>query len=168
MGYVEAPFAEKTVVHSGAQSMPLQYDNSASPFYSEAERVFEPAQNWTGNGADSLVLYIRGNAPTFLEAADGSIIMNAIGTDIWNNADEFRYAYKSLSGNGSMVVRVDSIVPSDPWAKAGIMIRESLAPGSTHAFVCVPAGNSISFQRRPVVDAASASTDTTGLAAPTG
>jgi len=166
VGYVEAPFAEKTVVHSGAQSMPLQYDNSASPFYSEAERVFEPAQNWTGNGADSLALYIRGNAPTFLEAADGSIIMNAIGTDIWNNADEFRYAYKSLSGNGSMVVRVDSIVPSDPWAKAGIMIRESLAPGSTHAFVCVPAGNSISFQRRPVVDAASASTDTTGLAAP--
>ncbi len=166
VGYIEAPFAEKTVVHSGAQSMPLQYDNSVSPFYSEAERVFEPAQNWTGNGADSLVLYVQGNAPTFLEAPDGSIIMNAIGTDIWNNADEFRYAYKSLSGNGSMVVRVDSIVNSDPWAKAGIMIRESLEPGSTHAFVCVPAANSISFQRRPVVDAASASTDTTGLAAP--
>ncbi len=166
VGYFTAPFAEKTVVHGGSQSMPLEYDNSVSPFYSEAERQFDTAQDWTGNGADSLVLYVRGNAPTFLEAADGSIIMNAIGTDIWNNADEFRYAYKSLSGNGSMVVRVDSIVHSDPWAKAGIMIRESLEPGSTHAFVCVSAESSISFQRRPVVDAASASTDTTGLAAP--
>ena len=34
VGYLNAPFAEQTIVHSGRQSMPLAYDNSASPFYS--------------------------------------------------------------------------------------------------------------------------------------
>jgi hypothetical protein len=37
VGYFSAPFAERTIVHGGRQSMPLTYDNSVSPFYSEAE-----------------------------------------------------------------------------------------------------------------------------------
>ncbi len=60
VGYFDAPFAEQTIVRSGKQSMPLQYDNTVSPFYSEAERTFDTAQNWTGNGADTLVLYFQG------------------------------------------------------------------------------------------------------------
>jgi hypothetical protein len=31
VGYINAPFAEKRIVHSGRQSMPLQYDNTSSP-----------------------------------------------------------------------------------------------------------------------------------------
>ncbi|HNY81151.1 MAG TPA: PA14 domain-containing protein, partial [Sedimentisphaerales bacterium] len=104
VGYIETPFAEKSIVHGGSQSMPFQYDNATSPFYSEAWREFETAQNWTGNGADTLVLYVRGNAPSFKETADGGVIMSAIGTDIWNTTDQFRYAYKSLSGDGSITV----------------------------------------------------------------
>jgi len=166
VGYLTAPFAEKTIVHGGAQSMPLAYDNSASPFCSEAWREFETAQNWLVHGADTLVLYVRGIAPAFLESADGGIVMNAIGTDIWNNADEFRFAYKSLSGDGSIVARVDSVFLSDGWAKAGVMIRESLAPGSKHAMVVVTPSNGVSFQRRIETDGASTSTDATGLVAP--
>jgi len=168
VGYFDAPFAEQTIVRTGKQSMPLQYDNSVSPFYSEAERQFETAQNWTGNGADTLVLYVRGNAPAFVEAADGSIIMNAIGTDIWDVSDQFRYAYKSLNGNGSIVVRVDSVVRSNEWAKAGVMIRETLDPSSTHAFVAVTPepSHGISFQRRPAAGQASANTDVANVAMP--
>ncbi len=62
VGYFDAPFAERQIVHSGRQSMPLAYDNSASPFYSEAERVFDAPQDWTVGGADSLMLYFRGVA----------------------------------------------------------------------------------------------------------
>ncbi|MDI6451854.1 carbohydrate binding domain-containing protein [Anaerobaca lacustris] len=62
VGYLNAPFAERTIVHSGRQSMPLQYDNTAAPFYSEAERTFDTAQDWTVGGADSLRLYFRGDA----------------------------------------------------------------------------------------------------------
>jgi len=166
VGYLNSPFAEKTIVHGGSQSMPLQYDNSVSPFYSETEREFETAQTWARNGAARLVLYVPGKAPAFVESADGSIIMNAIGTDIWNNDDQFRYAYKSLSGDGSMTVRVDSLVRSNEWAKAGVMIRETLEADSTHAFMCVTPGHGTTFQRRPAAGQASASTDVGGSPAP--
>ncbi len=166
VGYIETPFAEKSIVHGGSQSMPFQYDNATSPFYSEAWREFETAQNWTGNGADTLVLYVRGNAPSFKETADGGVIMSAIGTDIWNTTDQFRYAYKNLSGDGSMTVRVDSLVRSNEWAKAGVMIRETLEPGSKHAFMCVTPDHGTTFQRRPVAGQDSASTDVGGSAAP--
>jgi len=168
VGYLDAPFAEKNVVRSGTQSMPLAYDNSTSPFYSEAWREFETAQNWTGNGADTLVLYVRGNAPAFQESADGSIIMSAVGTDIWNTTDQFRYAYKSLSGDGSMTVRVDSLVRSNEWAKAGVMIRETLEPGSKHAFIAITptASHGASFQRRPVAGGDSANTDVADVPIP--
>ncbi len=161
VGYFNAPFAEQSVVHSGKQSMPLQYDNSVAPFYSEAEREFETAQDWTGNGADALVLYVRGNATDFVATADGDVVMSAIGTDIWGNADQFRFAYKNLSGNGSITVCVESLVNSNEWAKAGVMIRETLEPGSKHAFVAVTptASHGVSFQRRPVAGQASANTD---------
>jgi hypothetical protein len=161
VGYLDAPFAEKTIVHGGKQSMPLAYDNTASPFYSEAEREFDAAQDWTGNGADTLVLYVRGNAPDFVVAADGRIVMSAVGTDIWGTADQFRFAHKSLSGNGSIAVRVDSLVRSNEWAKAGVMIRETLEPGSKHAFVAVTpeASHGVSFQRRPIAGGDSANTD---------
>ncbi len=168
VGYFDAPFAERTIVNSGKQSMPLEYDNAASPFYSETTRDFGAAQDWTGYGANALVLYFQGNAPAFVEDALGNIVMSAIGTDIWDTADQFRFAYKSLNGNGSITVRVDSIVRSNEWAKAGVMIRETLEPSSKHAFVAVTPEptHGVSFQRRPVAGQASANTDVADAAIP--
>ncbi len=57
VGYFDAPFAEKTIVHGGRQSMPLQYDNSSFSF-SEAELSL--SQDWSGNGIKSLSLYFYG------------------------------------------------------------------------------------------------------------
>jgi len=65
VGYEVSPFAEKKIVHGGKQSMPFIYDNESSPFYSEAEREFATAQNWTGNGANSLCLWVQ-DAPANL------------------------------------------------------------------------------------------------------
>ncbi len=168
VGYLETPFAERTIVRGGRQSMPLHYDNTLSPFYSEAERDFATAQNWLGNGADRLVLYVRGNAPDFQEAANGSIIMSGIGSDIWDAADQFRFAYKNLNGNGSIAVRVDSLVHSNEWAKAGVMIRETLEAGSKHAFVAVTPepGHGVSFQRRPIAGTTSYNTDVANIEMP--
>ena len=61
VGYFEAPFAEQGVVNSGHQSMPLQYDNSGAPFYSEADFDLG-GMDLTGHGADTLRLYIHGQA----------------------------------------------------------------------------------------------------------
>ena len=174
VGYEESAqgtFGERTIVYNGSQSMPLQYDNATSPYYAEAEWEFATARNWTAGGAEALVFYLRGNAPGFMQTSDGQIIMNAKGTDIWDTADEFRYVYKNLNGNGTIVVRVDTLVRSDGWAKAGVMIRESLHPGSKHALVCMTPDYGYSFQQRPetgnVMDHASqVSVAGTGVVAP--
>ncbi len=59
VGYGEAPFAERTIVHSGRQSMPLAYDNSTSTF-SQAVRTFDVSQDWTKHGITALVLFFHG------------------------------------------------------------------------------------------------------------
>jgi hypothetical protein len=62
VGNLNAPFAEQTVIHGGTQSMPMDYNNINAPFFSEASREFSPAQDWTAEGTDTLVLYVRGKA----------------------------------------------------------------------------------------------------------
>jgi len=173
VGYMQAPFAEKTIKHGGGQAMPLAFNNAASPFVSEAELAFDTAENWTTNAADSLVVYYRGVAPGFAELPSGQIVMSAIGTDIWDVADQFRFAYKTLNGDATIVARVESITNSNAWAKGGVMIRQSTEPGSIHAFMPITpggsgGGNGASFQNRPVAAAASANGDNTGavVAAP--
>ncbi len=166
VGYLETPFAERSIVHGGKQSMPLAYDNTTSPFYSEAVRAWDAPQDWTRNGAGTLVLHVRGNPPVFFERAEGSFLMGSTGGDIWGTADAFRLAYKRLSGNGSIVARVDSIVNTSGWAKGGVMIRETLDPGSKHAMVVVTPGNGVALQNRPTMNQASLSINEVGLVAP--
>jgi hypothetical protein len=77
VGNSQAPFAEQTIVHGGKQSMPLDYNNVKSPFYSEAEREFAPAQDWTAGGVDTLSFYVRGRsgnkpAPVYVALEDTS------------------------------------------------------------------------------------------------
>ncbi len=163
VGYFDAPFAEQTIVNSGGQSMPLQYDNTESPFYSEAERIFDSPQDWTVNGADTLRLFVAGSAPAFVETADGTILMNGVGSDIWNNADEFRYVYKNLSGDGSMVARVDYLDGApDIWVKGGIMVRQDTDAGAINTFVAMTGsgGGGATFQQRVAADGATVSQHT--------
>ena len=42
-------------------------------------------QAWTGGGVNTLVVYVRGDAPAFVETSPGTILMNGMGTDIWDN-----------------------------------------------------------------------------------
>jgi concanavalin A-like lectin/glucanase superfamily protein len=163
VGYFQAPFAEKTVVNGGLQSMPLAYDNSVSPFYSEVEKDLGGA-NWNSNAADSLRLFVSGLAPAFAENADGTVLMNAIGADIWGTGDQFRYAYKSLTGDGSMIARVDSLDNSmSGWAKAGVMIRQGTGTGSQHSMMCMTGGdgNGASWQGRVSAGLDSVNSDAT-------
>lgn len=75
--------------------------------------------------------------------------VSASGADIWDYADGFHFVYSPLMGDGQIVARVASLQNSDTWAKAGVMIRESLDADSAHAFMAITAGNGAAFQRRP-------------------
>jgi hypothetical protein len=135
VGYENPPFAEQTIVHGGKQSMPLYYDNSVG--YSEAELTLTYPRDWTEEGVGVLSLWFRGIPAGFIEGPVGTYTMTATGVDIWDQADEFRYAYKQLSGAGSISAQVLSVEYTDPWAKCGVMIRQSLEPGSKFAAVYI-------------------------------
>jgi len=168
VGNVSTPFAERTIVHGGTHSMPMAYDNTKSPYYSETQREWAGPQAWTGGGVNTLLVYLRGDGPAFLETSPGTILMNGMGTDIWNSSDEFRFVYKSLKGNGSIVARVDSVSNPQEWAKAGVMIRESLDGGSTYAIAAAtptPA-HGIAFQYRTTAAATPANTEVNMVSTP--
>jgi hypothetical protein len=166
VGYLQAPFAETVILHGGKQAMPFEYNNVKSPYYSEAQRTFDTTQDWTVSGADTLALWYRGYPLGFIDKGGNAFTVSSAGTDIWNNGDEFRFAYKTLSGNGSITAKVDSLVNTNVWAKAGVMIRESLEPGSRHAMCVITPGSGASFQRREIIGGASTSNDAAGLAIP--
>jgi len=65
VGYVNPPFAEQSNVHSGNQSMPLEYDNAAGK--SEATLTLTSNKDWTVNGVDTLTIWYRGNASNSAE-----------------------------------------------------------------------------------------------------
>jgi hypothetical protein len=159
VGNIQPPFAERTIVNSGRQSMPFAYDNSSSPFYSETTKLLTPAQDWTKGGVDTLTIYLRGMAPPFLEYAPGAMLLNGTGSDIYGTADQGRFIYKELHGDGSIIARVESLANTHAWAKVGVMIRESLNPDASWAYVLYAGQNGVRFQAR-LQTAASATSDT--------
>jgi len=166
VGNVQAPFAEQTIVHSGRQSMPFGFDNTHSPFYSEATRQWPTAQSWTGGGVNTLTVYLRGQPTAFVQTSSGSFVMNGIGADIGGFLDQFRLAYKPLKGNGSIVARVDGVGDTHVSAKAAVMIRETLDQSSAFAMVAVTPGSGITFEWRAAAAAAAEATTQAGLGAP--
>jgi hypothetical protein len=170
-----ASYTEETIVHGGHKSMPLAYDNNKQGYskYSETELTLTDARDWTEEGVAELSLWFRGypaSTGSFVEGPAGTFTMTASGSDIWAvngvEADEFHFAYKMLSGAGSITAKVVSVDNTNVWAKAGVMIRETLNPDSAHAMMVVTPGSGISFQRRPGTGATSVDTTTAGITAP--
>ncbi len=80
--------------------------------------------------------------------AGGTFTMAGSGTDIWGASDGFGYVYQPLSGDGQIVARVASQSNTNSWAKAGVMIRETLGPSARYADMVVTPGNGAAFQCR--------------------
>ena len=78
--------------------------------------------------------------------ASGVFTVNGSGADIWGGSDQFNYVSQPLTGNASIVARVTSQSDTDPWAKAGVMIKQSTTSGTSYALLGVTPGNGIAFQ----------------------
>jgi regulation of enolase protein 1 (concanavalin A-like superfamily) len=76
------------------------------------------------------------------------VTVRGAGTDIERTSDEFHFAYQTLSGDGEVVARVESVQATNAWAKAGVMLRETLTGSSAHASVFQTASQGVAFQRR--------------------
>jgi hypothetical protein len=93
--------------------------------------------------------------------ANSVFTLNTASGDIWNTADAFHFVYRSWSGDGEIIARVVTMQNSTAWAKAGVMIRETLSSSSRHAMMNMNVGNGATFQRRTTTGGSSASTSRT-------
>ena len=70
------------------------------------------------------------------------------GPDISDYADAFHFVYQPLAGDGYVVARVLGLQDTDPFAKAGVMVRASLSPFARHVSVFMSPSNGVRFVRR--------------------
>ncbi len=80
--------------------------------------------------------------------SNGVFTVAGAGADIWGTADAFRYVYQGTSGDAQIVARVASIQNTNTYAKAGVMLRESLAAGAAHVILDVKPDGSVEFMTR--------------------
>ena len=142
--------------NSGAETMsaPVTVQVGSSPPPSSLP------QGW--NGSDIGAVGAAGSS----SFANGTFTVEGSGADIWNSADGFQFAYRTMTGDGTIVARVDSVESVNAWTKAGVMIRASLTPGSRHAMMIVSAAKGLAFQRRVTDGAASVHTPGSASTAP--
>jgi hypothetical protein len=143
------PYAERGIVRSGDQSMPYFYDNNMK--FSEATLTLTSQRDWTVRGAQELAIWFRGmpaTFSTFTEEPAGTYTVTARSDNIADQSDSFHYVYKQLSGPGSIVVKVESVSETSSSAKAGVMIRETLAPDSKYAMTFARPDGGVRFRRR--------------------
>jgi ABC-2 family transporter protein len=76
--------------------------------------------------------------------------------------DSFYFVHQPLAGNGSLTVAISSLLgtgpamhfptkfpqspPTQPWAKAGILIKASVRPGSPYAAIMATSGHGVRMQ----------------------
>jgi hypothetical protein len=88
------------------------------------------------------------------------------GGDIQGTADAFRFVYVTATGDCTITARVVSVQNIDPWSKAAVMIRASLAAGAANAFIAVTPGNGVTWQYRSSTGGGTSYNSTSGPSAP--
>ena len=78
----------------------------------------------------------------------GAFTVLGSGVDIWGTADEFQFVYQPLTGDGTILTRVVSQHNTNEWAKAGVMIRETLDADSRFAMMTTTPEEGLAFQYR--------------------
>jgi len=116
------------------------------------------------------------------DAAGGSVIQRTLdgfytgqvqimgaGSDIWGTADGFQFYHQALTGNGTLIGHLTSL-PSgtgiDSEAKAGLMMRNDLTPGSANAFIDIMGTFGARFSVRTAAGGSSARSGVSNITAP--
>jgi regulation of enolase protein 1 (concanavalin A-like superfamily) len=103
-----------------------------------------------------------GSGSGFASTDDATFAMSNRGADIWGTADAFQYIHTASGGSVTLTARVVRLDNTHVWAKAGVMLRESLNADSKHVMVVVTPGKGIVMQWR----AATGGTSATSISVP--
>jgi hypothetical protein len=99
----------------------------------------------------------------------GQLQVTGSGSDIWGASDGFQFCYQTLVGNGTVTGQLTSMPTGSgisASAKAGLMMRNDLTPGSMNAFMDIMGTYGLRFSVRTQTGATSTRVGTSGTAAP--
>jgi hypothetical protein len=82
------------------------------------------------------------------EFRSGMFRVRSSGTNIFADSDSFQFVFKQVRSNSQVVARVLRVQWTDPWARAGVMMRESLAADARNVSLSVTAGRGGVFGAR--------------------
>jgi regulation of enolase protein 1 (concanavalin A-like superfamily) len=94
-----------------------------------------------------------------VDSATGTWRVGSSGTGISSSSDGFRFAYTPLNGNGSITARVTQVENTNSNARAGVMIRETLAANSRQAFMGLSPSNAVFAYRTSIGGSTSTTTN---------
>jgi hypothetical protein len=84
------------------------------------------------------------------QPATGEIILRGSGPDLWDKYDGFYFLNQAVTGDFQITVRaLTRPVGAHEWAKAGLMVRDSLAAGARNGHLVLTAQHGIQWQWRP-------------------
>lgn len=110
----------------------------------QATPVSVPA-GWMGCGLNAGPML--GSAA--FDSRSGEITIRGAGYDFWDIGDQGYFFHRLVEGDFQITVRVISQpTNTSPWAKAGLMVRDSLEGGARTAFLVVTPKNGLVFQWR--------------------
>ena len=76
------------------------------------------------------------------------VTVEGAGADVWGTADSFQYVYGLLQPDNMLLFRVVSLENTNPFAKAGLMIRDSLEPGAPSVILDAKPSGEVEFMAR--------------------
>ena len=84
------------------------------------------------------------------EFRGGVFRVRSTGTNVLADGDSFHFIHKKVGGESELVARVLRVRSDDPWARAGLMMREGLGADAKHVFVAITAarGGSLASRER--------------------
>jgi regulation of enolase protein 1 (concanavalin A-like superfamily) len=97
---------------------------------------------------------------------NGTFTLKGSGANIWGSSDAFRFVYQPITGDAQIIARVATLQNTNGYAKAGVMIRNSLAANAIHATMDLTPSIGAEFLRRTSTGGTTSATVRSGLTAP--
>jgi len=113
-----------------------------------AARTLDPPWQQTDFYTPTQLDFASSGNPAF-GGQPGVFVVPGAGTDIWGTVDSFKYVWQDvIPGDATLIARVVADQHTHPFAKAGLMMRNSLNPSAASVILDVKPGGGVEFMVR--------------------
>jgi hypothetical protein len=158
-----------TVTSSGSTAtatLPLRVVGTSNTLTYTTSLVLMTGGPLPSSWADQDVGSVYSTGGATYDNTSGTFSVAANAADIASTADAFHFVYQPLSGDGQLIARVATEMNTNNWAKAGVMIRETLSANSRFASMLLTPGNGAMFESRTCTGCTPKMTSVSKLKAP--